>query len=367
MPEAASLVAETRRRVAGWLRGRRPAVQAVPLRETLPPASIHRWREGYTVQTPHAPSVPMWKAASALRAPTVRIPPLEGAVVRDGLYCPTNSALLTPDRRVVAESVGTRHPQYPFRPEALQCTAVERLAGMATPLRAFRWNYYHMLVDCLPRLALAREHPEVGRGEVIQLLYAGAEPAPAERRVVQALGLGETRFVRVEEGRLYEVERYLLLPFLSRQFAGVLPAWYRQRLRPVLPPRPPRRRHRILVSRAGASKRRVRNEADVLAALAPLGFEAVALETLTFDEQVALFYDADVVVAPHGAGLTNLLFAPAARVVELFPTPFVVPHFYYLCSALGVPYRYWCGDRTHRDDDFEVEVAAMRTLVEEAL
>ena len=48
------------------------------------------------------------------------------------------------------------------------------------------------------------------------------------------------------------------------------------------------------------------------------GFEYVALETMTFDEQLELWSCTDIVVATHGAGLANLLYAPAqTKVVEM--------------------------------------------------
>jgi capsular polysaccharide biosynthesis protein len=70
------------------------------------------------------------------------------------------------------------------------------------------------------------------------------------------------------------------------------------------------------------------------------------------------------VVASHGAGLTNVLFATGARVLELLPTPYVVPHYYYLCKALGLPYEYVCSTAADRDDDFDVDVAWVQRIVQ---
>lgn len=80
---------------------------------------------------------------------------------------------------------------------------------------------------------------------------------------------------------------------------------------------PPRGR-RLLISRAGQTTRRVLNEADLAARLAPLGFETVRPETLSHAEQVRLFHDAELVIAVTGAALTNLLFcSPSCTVIEL--------------------------------------------------
>jgi len=50
--------------------------------------------------------------------------------------------------------------------------------------------------------------------------------------------------------------------------------------------------------------RRIINEHEVIEALATFGFVAYALEEMSFSEQVRLFSQAEMVVAPHGAGLT---------------------------------------------------------------
>jgi capsular polysaccharide biosynthesis protein len=72
-----------------------------------------------------------------------------------------------------------------------------------------------------------------------------------------------------------------------------------------------------------------------------------------------------LVVGAHGAGLTNLLFARGAGVVELHPTRSIYPHYYLLCGALGHSYRYLCGDGMNRNSNFTVDVPALERLVDE--
>ncbi len=94
--------------------------------------------------------------------------------------------------------------------------------------------------------------------------------------------------------------------------------------------------------------RRVENEAALLGALGPLGFEMVDPGAMTPSEQVRLFAEAECVVGPHGAGLTNLAFAPpGTAVVELFACDYVNECFWALASAVeGLRYRYLVGDGT---------------------
>jgi capsular polysaccharide biosynthesis protein len=77
----------------------------------------------------------------------------------------------------------------------------------------------------------------------------------------------------------------------------------------------------IYIARADAFKRRLVNEHEVVEALSPLGFRWVVLDGMALRDQVALFSRARCVVAPHGAGLANLVFSPpGTRVVEILST-----------------------------------------------
>ncbi len=97
---------------------------------------------------------------------------------------------------------------------------------------------------------------------------------------------------------------------------------------------------RIFVSRALARRRRVSNEAEVAAGLAAIGFATVRLEELTWAEQAACFRRARVVVAPHGAGLANLVFcAPGTRIVECFQRSYVNECFWQIAAIRGLDYR----------------------------
>jgi capsular polysaccharide biosynthesis protein len=118
-------------------------------------------------------------------------------------------------------------------------------------------------------------------------------------------------------------------------------AWLRARL--VGPPLRPGHR-RLYVTRRRAGRRHVINEAELVPVLNDLGFEVVECEALTFRAQVALFREAEIVVGPHGAGLTNLVWAPAGcRVLELFGHRCVRSLFYVLAALLAQRYAFLVG------------------------
>ncbi len=79
---------------------------------------------------------------------------------------------------------------------------------------------------------------------------------------------------------------------------------------------------RIYVSRNDARLRRVLNEDRLLPLLQARGFQRVLLAGMPIAGQVQLFREADVVVAPHGAGLAHIAWCkPGTKILEFFPTP----------------------------------------------
>ncbi|MDG6093888.1 glycosyltransferase family 61 protein [Acetobacter sp. AN02] len=77
---------------------------------------------------------------------------------------------------------------------------------------------------------------------------------------------------------------------------------------------------RLYISRSDSPSRPLRNEAELVFQLKQKGFVATTLSGVPLDVQAGLFANADMIVAPHGAGLTGLIFAkPGTRVIELMP------------------------------------------------
>ncbi|MBU4433086.1 MAG: DUF563 domain-containing protein, partial [Alphaproteobacteria bacterium] len=93
---------------------------------------------------------------------------------------------------------------------------------------------------------------------------------------------------------------------------------------------------RLYVSRRGDDKRLMINEAELEAELEARGFTVVRPETLPVARQIALFRDADIIVAPTGAALANALFCkPDAKVFEIQPSNFVGIWVRGLCHFVG--------------------------------
>lgn len=95
----------------------------------------------------------------------------------------------------------------------------------------------------------------------------------------------------------------------------------------------------VYISRRQARQRRLETEPEIEAILAALGFSIVCLESVTPSEQIQVCESAQIIVAPHGAGLTNIIFSSNLKVlIELTPDTYHVRGFENLARQLGSQY-----------------------------
>ena len=82
------------------------------------------------------------------------------------------------------------------------------------------------------------------------------------------------------------------------------------------------------------------NEAALEAALRARDFEIVRPERLSAAVQVQMAQEAQVIVGPTGAAMTNALFAPAgARIVEIQPRNFTSQWVWAISQRAGAEWR----------------------------
>jgi hypothetical protein len=93
----------------------------------------------------------------------------------------------------------------------------------------------------------------------------------------------------------------------------------------------------LYVSRQRANGRSVVNYLELKEFLEEREISVVYCEDLSLREQVELFRTADGIIAPHGAGLTNMVWGDNLHVVEIF-TEVVQPPYNILAELMGHKY-----------------------------
>jgi len=95
------------------------------------------------------------------------------------------------------------------------------------------------------------------------------------------------------------------------------------------------------------------------------------LESLTVAQQAMTFQSARVVIAPHGAGLTNLVFCrPKTIVIEIFSPAYINCCYWVISNWIGARYYFILGSgkRSSEDlfalgEDIIVDVDALEAIL----
>jgi capsular polysaccharide biosynthesis protein len=193
-------------------------------------------------------------------------------------------------------------------------------------------NYSHWLTRNLIKLCLTEGLPEYA---MLPLLI-NEDLRGYQREYLELLGIAPERLVKVPRGVVVAC-RDLLVPTQLRNHPQMRRGidWLRARLASCMEGSPAH--GRIYVSRRDTPVRALLNEPELEAALQPLGFCTVVPGTMTVREQVRAFSGASLIVAVHGAGLTNLVFTPTdARVIEIASSTIAkMDDFRQIARALG--------------------------------
>ena len=274
----------------------------------------------------------------------------KGCIIRESVNASVRPPAAVEDRRERLNSAGV-------------------ISGPATVLRTQRENFYHTMVDNLPRMFLLET---AGLGGELDILVP--EPMnPAEEYWLPRLMPQGARIRRINgTPACRRIENLVYASPFTTRFRGVLPRKYTAKLHDAAyggTAKPRARRRRLLISRSEAAigGRRILNEDELLEALFPWRFERCILENISIPEQVKLFRNAEMIVGAHGAGLANMLFLEEkAAILELFPGNYIIPHYFFLAESLGMEYHFafpmenrgqsMTSSKTDRNSDFATDI-----------
>lgn len=184
----------------------------------------------------------------------------------------------------------------------------------------FSWNYYHFTFQIIPKLQwIEKIAPEV------PLLVDGkAEDIPSFASLLRICNVQNRPIVVLEENIQYSVEELYLVSLqtilVPNYKVGVTPpvvgCYYRPSVLRYLRDRvitcgdySSNYPKRIFLGRKNVtSGRRPFNEEECIACAKDFGFEVVYPELMRFEQQVALFNNAECIIGGSGAAFTNLIY-----------------------------------------------------------
>ncbi|WP_088917037.1 glycosyltransferase family 61 protein [Granulosicoccus antarcticus] len=211
--------------------------------------------------------------------------------------------------------------------------------------------YYHWMIDVLPKFALLKS-----AGIDIEKIdsFVVRCRSSFQKQTLEHLGVPLDKVVNPPTDAMIRCDE-LIVPYLKndrgeRFYNGLglgMGYWVSEWMKSMFIHKHSGCHRRLYISRAACGTRAVVREEELVKALERRDFHCVQMESLSVTEQAELLDGADVVVAPHGAGLTNIVFCkPGTVVVEIFGN-YVVPCYWAISELAKLEYHaYFVNDTT---------------------
>lgn len=264
------------------------------------------------------------------------------ACIHHGRVLHRDGAIIDRNNRLIAGISGfdfeSEFPGNPLRRKQLSDPI--HVPGTIALLTGFAsHNYYHWLIDILPKLsALQRTGIPIDRFFIPQ-------DKPFQRELVQAIGIDPRKIIAAKHSSHFSADRILASTWHGQSATPMRVQAIREGI--VFMNRSSIRTNpkRIYISRTSSRVRRIENEGQLIRVLRSYNFKVLHLEAMTVEDQIAAYRSAEIIVAPHGAGLANLCFCnPGTRVLEI-TTPFrVLSLFTRLANAAGLEFHLHLGN-----------------------
>ncbi|QKJ66126.1 glycosyltransferase family 61 protein [Deefgea piscis] len=194
-----------------------------------------------------------------------------------------------------------------------------------------------------------------------------------QREILERAGLNLKKVIEYE-GAVAIKAKSILVPststFIPRIIPQMLPIYNKLALSTVKNSSDVIAKKRVYISRLDAPQRRIINESNLISLLKEYDFEVVTFSGLNFSSQVELIKDAEIVIAPHGAGLTNLVYAKNLKVLyELFSSEWLHGCYRDLALCKGIKYYYSifsCDDNVStitRESDYSIDLEVVESFL----
>jgi capsular polysaccharide biosynthesis protein len=226
-------------------------------------------------------------------------------------------------------------------------------------------NYFHWTLEALSRLWCLDILRELSDLPVV----VPVNPPPHVIEMLQVLGFSPDRLIFLDKKAIKFRKLYFPSYLAGSAIAARQVEYVRQRLlKGFKVGKTLHGRNRYYLRRSDARVRRISNDDEVVAYLDSLGFESICPGQMTVRQQVEAFAEAEIVVAPHGAGNVNMIYAPAdATLVEIMPASSRHPLFWMMTKLAGQKYgRIICQD-SPVTQDMTIDMTSFSQLMQKVV
>lgn len=212
-----------------------------------------------------------------------------------------------------------------------------------------RGNYAHWYMQSLCNVEAVSIAQDIVGEKIGLLSFFGWGSEESFRRPSMAhVGLDPSELISVPHDLSRPAERYdrlivpntVGLPTGCRFHPAVVNSFGK-----LKPPRSIHGKRRIFISRRDVTPRQITNSKDLFRRLQKLDFVEICPGEMSYSEELQIFADADVVVAPHGGALANMVaHPPGLKIFEIFHSNQLNGWFKNLSAICGHHYAAYCID-----------------------
>ena len=242
-------------------------------------------------------------------------------------------------------------------------------------LGASKHYYYHWVFDSIAKLYMLKKS---GLFDKVDYFLVPNYQYQYNKDYLTHFGIDESKIINEEEVHHVEAD-YLMVASLVRiqdHLPKVFCDFFYDSFINAIGKKRNQSGKKIYIARGDAARsRKVNNESELIAVLKKLGFEIYYLSKLSVLDQARIFNSADLIVAVHGGGFSNLVFCePGTKVLEIYPDQYVRHYFgdisvkkelvydYILCKSDGIAHDHFVGELMGLTVDIDAVMNRIKVL-----
>lgn len=281
-----------------------------------------------------------------IEAYTETVPELNIFSIEQGIFSLGREEVFTSDGNVLNEITSQKiNPMSGVSSRKLRDVRYLKGRVLCLSLSGLENNYYHFSVEFLARWYMWK----CSGLEFDWVDYP--QQTSFQRQFIEILGIPKHKLIPFKEGEVIQAD-VLIVPQLINNWEfrdqngymhymkRWLPSWTSNIYRELDFPRLDGKLG-IYISRQKARYRRVVNEDQVLSLLERFGVQSYCLEDMTVMQQLQLFSQARLIIAPHGAGLVNMVHCSHPfHILEIYPDGYHDSSYRVLSRVLDCDYHF---------------------------
>ena len=223
-------------------------------------------------------------------------------------------------------------------------------------LQKCSFGYYHFMIEIVSRLTLMLE--EIRNNRDLKILLSPPS-LPFMREILSLLQISPDQIIFCDPNTIYRVSE---LYYPRPSYMGYPSAQEINRIRNALITKNQSNADLIIVIDRKESSRHVNNTDDLVKAI-KIHFPDNAANIIKFSgglsvkDQIKLFQSAKIIIGPHGAGFTNMIFSnPNTHSIEFVPEHFLSILYWHISKAIQGDHHHILIENADKESNFNAPI-----------